>query len=193
MKFPSDVSHVTRVFAQPALPQFLLSCNDLFELSLQEISDHGYVSLVTGLSALTKLTHLVIEFEPTLASRPDPITLQPPPVTRAILPAFTAFRFQGFCEYLEDLLARIDAPQLKTFSIEFLHQGPRYRLSPPAKNEGGRPVFIFGGGAERELSRYRGPERALSIPPCIFHPVLYFSKVQAELGWSHTAFETHNG
>jgi hypothetical protein len=56
-----------------ALPQFLLSYNDLSELHLQNIPNLGYITpeaMVTVLSALTKLTYLEIGFQ-----RPEEILL----------------------------------------------------------------------------------------------------------------------
>jgi hypothetical protein len=109
----------------PTLPQFLLSCNDLSELSLHDITDPGYISpeaMVTGLSALTRLKELYIEFDESVVSRSNRMTRCLPPVTRAILPALMIFDFKGTDEYLEDFLARIDAPQLKTFEISFFYQ-----------------------------------------------------------------------
>ncbi|KAH9963388.1 hypothetical protein BGW80DRAFT_853066 [Lactifluus volemus] len=104
----------------PTLPQFLLSCNDLSELELLRMSDIGYNSpeaMATGLSALTRLTHLNIEFEQSGTIR------RQPPLTRALLPALlpalTQFEFRGTNEHLEDLLAQIDAPQLEDLRIVF--------------------------------------------------------------------------
>jgi len=39
--------------------------------------------------------------------------------TRVVLPSLAFFRFKGDNDYLEDLLARIDAPMLRTFSATF--------------------------------------------------------------------------
>ncbi|KAH9972601.1 hypothetical protein BGW80DRAFT_1313721 [Lactifluus volemus] len=78
--------------------------------------------MVTGLSALTRLKCLYIEFDESVVSRPNRITRCSSPLTRAILPALIVFKFQGTDEYLEDLLARIDAPQLKSLEITFFHQ-----------------------------------------------------------------------
>jgi hypothetical protein len=69
--------------------------------------------MVTDLSALTSLTFLSIEFER------SGIVQALPPLTRTLLPALTNFRFCGDNEYLEDLLARIHAPQLKGFMTWF--------------------------------------------------------------------------
>jgi hypothetical protein len=41
---------------------------------------------------------------------------------RAILPALTKFEFKGNCEYVEDLVSRIDAPALGKISITFIEQ-----------------------------------------------------------------------
>jgi hypothetical protein len=65
----------------------------------------------TSLSALTSLESLTLDFRyppprPTLESR-----RLPPPQTRSILlPGLTKIWFKGASEYLEVILARIDAP-----------------------------------------------------------------------------------
>jgi hypothetical protein len=110
----------------PTLPRLLLTCNDLSELCLRSITRPGYVSpdaMITGLSALTKLTHLTIQFERPMASPPWPnrTTGRPSSLTRAILPSLTMFQFEGASTYLDDLLARINAPQLETLKIEIFH------------------------------------------------------------------------
>ncbi|KAH9971487.1 hypothetical protein BGW80DRAFT_1460453 [Lactifluus volemus] len=111
----------------PTLPQFLLSCNDLSELYLQDIPKLGYIppeAMVTVLSALTKLTCLYIWFD-----RPfEEIRLAPPP-TRAVLPALTEFKFRGVYKYSEDLLARIDVPQLETLSIMYEYKPHAFDIS----------------------------------------------------------------
>ncbi|KAI0250974.1 hypothetical protein BJV78DRAFT_516212 [Lactifluus subvellereus] len=108
----------------PGLPRFLLSASDLSHLSLAGIPHTGYISpeaMVTGLSALTRLTHLTIQFE-SPASRPDRRGRHPPPLTRVILPALEELHFRGVSEYLEDLVARIDAPLLHSLHISFFNQ-----------------------------------------------------------------------
>jgi hypothetical protein len=108
----------------PTLPRLLLSSNDLVNLRLYRIPHSGYISpeaMATCISALTSLTILSIGFE-SPASRPDPRTQRPPPLTPAVLPALTSFHFHGVSEYLEDLMARIDAPLIYSVQITFFNQ-----------------------------------------------------------------------
>jgi F-box-like len=105
----------------PTLPQLLssLSFDDLSGLWLESIPELGYISpdaMATGLSALTRLKSLCISFQ---EFHLDRITRHPRPFTRLILPSLTVFYFFGVNEYLEALLAQIDAPQLETFPITF--------------------------------------------------------------------------
>ncbi|KAH9971573.1 hypothetical protein BGW80DRAFT_445628 [Lactifluus volemus] len=115
-----DLRHISF----PTLPRLLLSSNDLVDLTLYWIPQNGYISpeaMATCVSALTSLTKLSIGFKsPT--SRPDPITRPSPPLTRAVLPALIDFCFRGVSEYLEDLVAQIDAPLLHTVRITFSNQ-----------------------------------------------------------------------
>jgi hypothetical protein len=54
-------------------------------------------------------------------SFPDQESRRPPPPTRSVLPALTNFGFKGVNEYLEELVARIDAPQLLVLSTTFFN------------------------------------------------------------------------
>ena len=106
----------------PGLPRLLLSATDLSQLYLKGIPHSGYISpeaMVTCLSVLTRLRYLRIKFQ-SPASRPD--RRGPPPLTRVILPALEELAFEGVSEYLEDLVARIDAPRLRSLDISFSHQ-----------------------------------------------------------------------
>ena len=106
------------------LLNLLLSATHLVSLHLWDIPHSGYISpeaMVTALSTLTSLDFLSLEFEsprshPVWSSRP------PPPMTRSVLPALTQFWFKGVSEYLDDFVARIDAPQLETLEITFFNQ-----------------------------------------------------------------------
>jgi hypothetical protein len=91
---------------------------DLVFLRLHEIPSTGYFSpesLVTGLDATPRLRSLEIYFvHPTpLSGQIIPDTY---PQTRVALGDLTEFQFRGDNEYLEDLIARIDAPNIELFS-----------------------------------------------------------------------------
>ena len=108
----------------PALPELLLSTNDLVCLSLWNVPYSGYVTLdaiVTNLAVLANLKFLTIGFD-ILQSRPEQEGRHPPPPTRTVLPALTRFKFQGASEYLNDFVGRMDAPLLDSFFITFLDQ-----------------------------------------------------------------------
>jgi hypothetical protein len=79
--------------------------------------------MATSLSALTNLEFLRLHF---LYPRPRPALgsrrLPPPPLTRSILPNLTKIRFKGASEYLEEILARIDAPRVNELHIIFFNQ-----------------------------------------------------------------------
>jgi hypothetical protein len=108
----------------PGLPKLLLSATHLVTLDLWDIPNSGYFTpeaIVTGLSTSTSLEVFFLDFESPL-SRPKRESRCPPPLTRSILPALTRFSFKGASEYLEDLVARIDAPLLDGLKIIFFHQ-----------------------------------------------------------------------
>ena len=106
----------------PGLPKLLLSATHLVDIMLSKIPYSGHFSpevLVTCLSALTRLETLGIIFE-SPRSRAGRTSLHPLP--RTLLPFLTKFYFEGVSEYLEDLVARIDAPRLSGMEITFFHQ-----------------------------------------------------------------------
>jgi hypothetical protein len=108
----------------PRLPKLLSSATGLVTLRLVEIPHSGFIlpeAMVRCLSTLTRLESLSLEFKSPL-SRPVRKTRHPHPPTRSILFALTEFFFVGVSEYLEDLVARIDAPLLDAFDITFFHQ-----------------------------------------------------------------------
>ena len=107
----------------PALPTLLLSTLDLDTLHLLDIPPTGYISpevMVVCLAALPRLKSFQIEFR-FATPRPNQIRTMHP-VTRMTLPALTHFRCKGASEYLEDLVARIDSPQLNGIHIIYLNQ-----------------------------------------------------------------------
>jgi hypothetical protein len=107
----------------PALPTLLSSANDLVNLQLHNIPQNGYVSpeaMVTGLTALTRLKTLSIRFQSSVFR--FNISNRTPPSTRIVLPSLTLFGFRGNSEYLEDLVAQIDAPRLVFSRITYFNQ-----------------------------------------------------------------------
>src|SRR5712671_3040086 len=105
----------------PSLPKLLLSVNGLINLVLSNIPDSGYISpdaMATALTMMTRLESLHLQFRSPLYL-PEPTNQYLPPSTRFILPALTELLFGGVSEYLEDLLARIDAPLLYDLYIIF--------------------------------------------------------------------------
>ena len=108
----------------PGLPKLLLSATHLVNLYLRAIPHSGYISpeaMVTGLAALTSLEILVIGFE-SPRSHPDRKNRRPPPLTRNLLPALKDLWLKGASEYLDDLVAQIDAPLLDKLEISFFYQ-----------------------------------------------------------------------
>jgi hypothetical protein len=108
----------------PALPTLLLSATHLVRLTLHWIPHSGYFSpeaIVTALAVMASLKFLTIKFESPL-SRPHNGSRRPPPPTPTVLPALARFDFKGASEYLEDFVARIDAPLLDSIHITFFLQ-----------------------------------------------------------------------
>ena len=108
----------------PGLPKLLLSATHLVYLSLCSIPHSGYIPpevMATSISALTSLKYLRLDFR---CPRPRPAlgNRHPHPRTRSILPNLTYFDFSGISEYLEEILARIDAPRLYDLFITFFNQ-----------------------------------------------------------------------
>jgi F-box-like len=103
----------------PGLPKLLLSTTHLVNLYLDNIPHSGYIppeAIVTSLSTLTRLETLWLFFE-SPQSRPDPAHQRPPPPTRSVLPNLKIFRFKGDSEYVEVVMAHIDAPRLNYLFI----------------------------------------------------------------------------
>ena len=105
----------------PALPALLLSASYLVTLELHRIPPTGCISpqaMATCLAALPGLNALDLQFQPAISR----LGRMLPPATRIILPVLTSFEFRGASEYLEDLVAQIDSPQLDRILIVYLNQ-----------------------------------------------------------------------
>jgi hypothetical protein len=107
----------------PGLPKLLLSATHLVYLFLCDIPHSGYISpkaMGTALFTLTSLEELWLGFRSPL-SRPDRATRPPPPPTLSVLSILTSFHFKGDSEYLDDLVAHIDAPRLDDLRITWFN------------------------------------------------------------------------
>jgi len=108
----------------PTMRELLLSASDLVHLDIWNIPDSGYISPDAMFSCLTVMTRLEtchIGFH-SPRPRPDPTTRHPPPPTRIVFPVLTLLWFRGVSEYLEDLVAQFDAPQLDFIEITYFNQ-----------------------------------------------------------------------
>ena len=97
--------------------KLLSSARHLSDLLLTDIPINCHIppqDMVTCLSASTHLEYATIHFRP---NRPHPSRKYRPPTSRAILPALAHFRFEGDFKYMEDLVSRIAAPQLRDVQI----------------------------------------------------------------------------
>ena len=116
----------------PGIPmaKLLRSTNHLVDLRLSGIPDSGYISpevMATCLSVLTSLETLTLKFLPTFSSKflfsqARRKNRRLPPMTRFILPDLTRFSFRGDTEYVEHLIAQLDAPQLQDLGISFFDE-----------------------------------------------------------------------
>jgi hypothetical protein len=112
--------HSTRV-AFPSFPRLLLPSRDLVDLRLHEISVVGYFpeEFAGALSGMTQLQSLSLHF----LSRPRTDFRSPPPSGQPIvLPALAYLKYQGISNYLDSLVARIDAPCLGDVDVTFFNQ-----------------------------------------------------------------------
>ena len=112
--------HSTRI-AVPALLKLLYSSRNLVDLHLHEVLNPWHFSpevLTNALSGMAQLRSLSLHFLSTLGYR----ILPPPPGERVVLPALTSFNFRGNTEYLEGLVARIDAPCLGDIEVAFVNE-----------------------------------------------------------------------
>ena len=107
--------------AFPGLPKLLSSSPGLVSLSLFDISYSGHISdaMVDCLSSLTRLEHLQIEF-PYSRLRSDRASRRRPPLTRTVFPVLSTLILKGVTEYLDQLLAHIEAPHINVVRIRFL-------------------------------------------------------------------------
>ncbi|KAH9166383.1 hypothetical protein EDB89DRAFT_219733 [Lactarius sanguifluus] len=117
----------------PTLPTLLSSSSNLVGLKLYDIPRNGYVppeAMIAYLATLPRLETFYIGFQ-SATSRPDQILT--PPETRTPLPSLISIGFRGASEYLEDLVSRIDSPQLNQIHISYLNQLVEFQVAQPFK------------------------------------------------------------
>jgi len=105
----------------PSMPKLLLSANGIVTLSLENIPGSGYIppdAMATALTVMTRLETFRIGLC-SVRSHFDLAGRHLPPPTPFVLPALTKLTFGGVYKYLEDLLARIDAPLLYDLQVAF--------------------------------------------------------------------------
>ncbi|KAH9059955.1 hypothetical protein EDB87DRAFT_680714 [Lactarius vividus] len=115
--------HSTRI-ALLSFPQLLSPCKDLIDLQLHEISsDESYppATFANALSGMTQLRTLSLHF---LSSSPpiNHLVVPPPSPEHVVLPALRCFKYRGTSKYLDNLVARIDAPGLGDIDVTFFIQ-----------------------------------------------------------------------
>ena len=107
----------------PALPTLLLSASNLVDLTLTDIPPTGYTSpeeMVVYLTTLPRLKTLHLRFQIVTSYS---ARILPAPVERTVLPSLRELTFSGVFEYLEDLVAQVDIPQLSLIYIDYFDQG----------------------------------------------------------------------
>lgn len=131
----------------PTLRKLLLPASHLVLLHLLNIPNSKYTSpeaMIDCLSALTNLETLRLEFD-SLPPLLEQESRRSPPLTRTLLPALSSFHFKGVSNYLDDLVAQIEASLLHIFRITFFNQ-PSFDILQ-------LPQFI--GRAEKLKALYR--------------------------------------
>jgi hypothetical protein len=114
--FPSLQSLTLANVALSALPERFLSATNLVSLTLDRISGHiSPEEIVAGLAVLANLRDLDLQSPRCRLDGGSRRRL----AARTVLHALNRFTFLGVSKYLEDLVARIDAPSLDTISIAF--------------------------------------------------------------------------
>ena len=108
----------------PGLQKLLMSATHLVDMFLYDIPHSGYISpeaMVAVISVSSSLETLSLEFR-SPQSRPDRENTSLPPPKRSILPILKRLYFKGVTEYLEELVTRIDTPQLNQMDVTLFNQ-----------------------------------------------------------------------
>ena len=172
----------------PGVPNLLLCANHLVDLSLSNIPHAGYISpeaMAALISVLSSLRMLWLHFL-SPQSHPDWESQSLPPLKRSNLPALKEFHFHGVSEYLEELVNRIDTPQINVMDIcffnqidfecprlaQFIHRTPRLR--------------------ERDTAHIQFNDGCITVGLRFWTPVLdkfLITITFTELDWQHSSIE----
>ena len=114
--------HLTRI-PIPSLPQ-LSSSTDLVDLQLYEIPTAGHMAPEVFANALSGMTHLRSLSLYFLSPPSHSNHLDLPSSSRGyvVLPALSSFKYEGASRYLDNLVARIDAPRLEDVDVTFFYE-----------------------------------------------------------------------
>ena len=107
--------HLTGI-TSTVLLQLLISSKNLVDLQLHEAIHPRHFSpeaLTNALSGMARLRSLSLHF----LSTDIYLARIPPSMRRVVLPGLSRFDFRGFADYLEHLVARIDAPSLEDIEV----------------------------------------------------------------------------
>ena len=120
--------HLTRI-AIPLLPQ-LSSSTGLVDLQLYEIPTACYVAPEAFANLLSGMTHLRSLSLYFLSHPPHPDHLDLPSSSKecVTLPALTSLKYRGGSRYLDNIVARIDAPCLEDVDVTFFYE-PTFHVS----------------------------------------------------------------
>ncbi|KAH8983195.1 hypothetical protein EDB92DRAFT_1607123 [Lactarius akahatsu] len=116
--------HLTRV-AFPALLHLLYASTNLVDLQLHEVINPWHFSpeaLTDALSGTPRLRSLSLHLLTTANYIALDLPLPPPPEKRIALPVLTRLSFRGIAEYLEGLVAGIDAPRLGDIEVTLFNE-----------------------------------------------------------------------
>jgi hypothetical protein len=128
----------------PRLHNLLLSCKYLVELYLEDVPHTQLIQspkfMLIALSALTRLEKFRLGFESFRCYSKQHERQSRPPITHPVLPALTSFIYDGLSECLEDIVAHIDAPQLRCFRTNFVNQDDEDEDEDEDEYEDGIPL-----------------------------------------------------
>jgi F-box-like len=187
----------------PGLPKLLLSATQLEILHLDKIPHSGDFSpeaMVALLSVLSSLRILILS-----RNLPFSESRSLPPIKRSILPALTSLDFKGVSEYLEELVSRIDAPQLDKMHISLHNQTGTTRLAQfinrTSLRAGDKAIVEFKQSTASVTLRHlseshynnnlhiscRGPDRQLSCVAQVCSPLHSLSTAERLYIWSRNS------